>query len=106
MLRKGNNLKQLNYDSANLRFSDHRPVYATFSCTISVVDQKQKDRLSREIYNHRLVVVGEAYDESTDEDLISYKSLEPGLPPASSDKRKWWLENGMYSFVVKLVLPA
>jgi len=26
--------------------------------------------------------------------LIGYAAIEPGLPPASSDRQKWWLENG------------
>lgn len=32
-------------------------------------------------------------EESDDEDLIGYDSIEPGLPPASSDRQKWWLDN-------------
>lgn len=32
-------------------------------------------------------------DDSDDEDLIGYESVEPGLPPASSDQKKWWLDN-------------
>jgi hypothetical protein len=39
-------------------------------------------------------------DETDDEDLLGYESVEPGLPPASSDRRKWWLDNGTY-----LLLP-
>lgn len=33
-------------------------------------------------------------DDLDDEDLIGYDPIAPGLPPASSDRRKWWLENG------------
>lgn len=33
-------------------------------------------------------------DDSEDEDLIGYDAIEPGLPPASSDRQRWWLENG------------
>ena len=35
-----------------------------------------------------------AGDDSDDEDLIGYDAIEPGLPAASSDRHKWWLENG------------
>ena len=34
-------------------------------------------------------------EESDDDSIYGYESVEPGLPPASSDRRKWWLDNGM-----------
>ena len=100
VLRKGDNLKQINYTTAPLRFSDHRPVYATFQCTISAIDEDLKESLSREIYAKRRADVGDTTanarnGEHDDEDLIGYDSIAPGLPPASSDRRKWWLDNGM-----------
>ena len=99
VLRKGTNLRQINYNTASLRFSDHRPVFATFQCTVSIVDEARREALSREIYEKRRYEVGgttasNPNDESDDEDLIGYDSIEPGLPPASSDSRKWWLDNG------------
>lgn len=99
ILRKGTNLRQINYNSAPLRFSDHRPVYATFQCTVSIIDEAVRESLSREIYEKRRREVGgttanTADDDTDDEDLIGYDPIEPGLPPASSDKRKWWLDNG------------
>jgi endonuclease/exonuclease/phosphatase family metal-dependent hydrolase len=99
ILRKGINIRQINYNTAPLRFSDHRPVYATFQCTVSIVDEEIKDALSREIYEKKRSEVGhptinDGSDSSDDEDLIGYDSIEPSLPPASSDQRKWWLDNG------------
>ncbi|KAF2842898.1 hypothetical protein M501DRAFT_993676 [Patellaria atrata CBS 101060] len=99
VLRKGDILRQINYNTAPLRFSDHRPVYATFDCTISAIDEKKKEQLSHETYERRRAVVGNStanapMDDTDDEDLIGYDSIEPGLPPASSDRRKWWLDNG------------
>lgn len=100
VLRKGDNIRQINYDAAPLKFSDHRPVYATFQCLISKVDEKKKEQLSQDLYHQRRNVVGDTrvtggLDETDDEDLIGYDSIEPGLPPASSDRRKWWLDNGL-----------
>ncbi|KEQ63117.1 uncharacterized protein M437DRAFT_65721 [Aureobasidium melanogenum CBS 110374] len=100
VLTKGNNLRQIHYNTAPLRFSDHRPVYATFQCTITVIDEKKKQEISEGLYRQRRAVVGgntatARPDDTDDEDLIGYESIEPGLPPASSDKRKWWLDNGM-----------
>lgn len=99
ILRKGSNLRQLAYNSAPLRFSDHRPVYAIFECTVSIVNEKRRDKISREIYERRKAEVGGdaatlISHETDDEDLIGYDAIEPGLPPASSDRQKWWLESG------------
>ncbi|KAG4029922.1 hypothetical protein MFRU_014g02140 [Monilinia fructicola] len=99
ILRKGNNLRQINYNTAPLRFSDHRPVYATFQCTVSIIDESIRESLSRSIYDRRREEIGGAMassrmDGTDDEDLIGFESIEPGLPPASSDQRKWWLDGG------------
>ncbi|TVY50870.1 Inositol-1,4,5-trisphosphate 5-phosphatase 1 [Lachnellula cervina] len=99
ILRKGTNLRQINYNTAPLRFSDHRPVYATFQCTVSIVNEAIRESLSREIYEKRRLEVGSTTanthgDDTDDEDLIGYDPIEPGLPPASSDRGKWWLDNG------------
>ncbi|KAI8288642.1 Inositol-1,4,5-trisphosphate 5-phosphatase 1 [Colletotrichum sp. SAR11_57] len=80
ILRKGSNLRQLAYNSAPLKFSDHRPV------------------ISHDLYQRRKAEVGDSTanldsEETDDEDLIGYEAIEPGLPPASSDRQKWWLEN-------------
>ena len=66
---------------------------------VNIVNEKLRDKISRGIYERRKAEVGGdtanlAADESEDEDLIGYDAIEPGLPPASSDRQKWWLENG------------
>ncbi|TQN74167.1 Inositol-1,4,5-trisphosphate 5-phosphatase 1 [Colletotrichum shisoi] len=98
ILRKGANLRQLAYNSAPLKFSDHRPVYAIFQCSVSIVDETHRDRISKELYQRRKAELGDVVanpdsEETDDEDLIGYEAIEPGLPPASSDRQKWWLEN-------------
>lgn len=99
ILRKGPNLRQLVYNCAPLKFSDHRPVYALFDCVVSIVNEAARDKISREVYLKRKAEVGDATanvntEDTEDEDLIGYDAIEPGLPPASSDRQKWWLENG------------
>jgi hypothetical protein len=104
ILRKGSNIRQIAYHSANLRYSDHKPVYATFECTVSIVDEVTKAKLSERLFEKRRREVGGAGGiidrDSEDEDLIDthnevFESVEPGLPPASSERKKWWLEGGM-----------
>ncbi|KAH6899006.1 SacI homology domain-containing protein [Thelonectria olida] len=99
ILRKGPNLRQLLYDSAPLKFSDHRPVHALFECKVGMVNEGVRETISRELYQRRKAEVGDATahmglgEDTEDEDLIGYDSIEPGLPPASSDRQKWWLDN-------------
>ena len=100
----GTKLKQLEYDSVqNMRFSDHRPVYSTFELGVRVVDEARKEELTRKLYKKRakevnaksFVTESEDDDEDDDDDIeetIGYQSIEEGLPPASSDRRKWWLD--------------
>lgn len=99
ILRKGTNIRQLSYDSAPLKFSDHRPVYATFQCVVSIVDENLRETISHHLYQRRKAELGQGgsaldLDESDEEDLIGYDAIEPGLPPASSDRQRWWLEHG------------
>ena len=54
--------------------------------------------ISQELYRRRKAEVGDPLhgedgEETEDEDLIGYDAIEPGLPPASSDRQKWWLDN-------------
>lgn len=86
VLYRGKNLRQLSYNTVPLRFSDHRPVYATFRCAVSVVDEAAKEKLSKEIYTNRRAevghLVGPEEDSSRDEDdLLDFEPIEPG--------RKW-----------------
>ncbi len=96
-------MKQINYNTAPLRFSDHRPVYATFQCAVNDIDEAKRESLSQDIYTRRRADVGDTTANATnedivdDEDLIGYDSIAPELPPASSDRRKWWLDNGALS---------
>lgn len=107
VLSKGDTLRQIVYNSAPLRFSDHRPVYATFSCSISVVDENSRDKLAVELRNKakNALASGESSDvldsgteDADEDDFVDISSLntgDHGLPPPSSASRKWWLDNSM-----------
>jgi hypothetical protein len=105
VLWKGENLRQTNYNTAPLRFSDHRPVYATFQCRIKVEDTLKKESLAREIYETRRAefqngLVGNVTSEPDDDETLSYDPVAPGLPPASSERQKWWINDGMNQFTL------
>lgn len=66
---------------------------------MSAVDEVRKESLGRKIYAKRRLEVGDTTanarnNDWNDEDIIGYDSIAPGLPPASSDRRKWWLDDG------------
>ena len=95
---KGDNLRQIDYNIAPLRFSDHRPVYATFQCTVSVVDSMKKDKLSREIYARRRAEIGSniatTKKDDIDDDVTGYDIVTSRLPPTTSGPRNRRSNNG------------
>ncbi|KAK6528858.1 inositol polyphosphate 5-phosphatase, variant 2 [Orbilia ellipsospora] len=88
ILRKGSNVRQLTYNSAPLKFSDHRPVYATFEATIQFINEEVKERLSQQIYASRRDSVGAKFtgtstpnlldDDESEEELVGYDPIAPG----------------------------
>jgi hypothetical protein len=82
-------------------------VYGLFQCGVSIIDERRKDQLASELYRKRRAVVGgntanTNIEDTEDEDLIGYDAIEPGLPPASSDRRKWWLDGGKFLYQIVL----
>jgi hypothetical protein len=99
ILWRGNNLRQTNYQTADLKVSDHRPVWATFDCAIDIVDHALKESLRRSIYEEKQGHGHTSLADSVslldmDDDESPHISIAPGLPPASSDRSRWWLDNG------------
>lgn len=74
-------------------------MYAAYECKVSIVDEDHREAISKSLYERRKADVGDVTahagegEDTEDEDLIGYASIEPGLPPASSDRQKWWLDN-------------
>ncbi|RMD43958.1 hypothetical protein DV735_g1166, partial [Chaetothyriales sp. CBS 134920] len=97
----GTRLKQVEYSSVMaMRFSDHKPIYSIFQLGVRVVDEVKRDELTKKLYKKRArEVKAEDHEHDHDEDesdleeTIGYKSIQEGLPPASSDRRKWWLDD-------------
>ena len=102
-------MKQTNYMTAPLKFSDHRPVFATFDCTVTIVDEAKRQHLTQSLYAARRLDVGDIITQTAnnddDEDFVGYDSIAPELPPASSDRRKWWLDNGRSRQAYKVTVP-
>lgn len=107
MLWKGRGLKQVGYVAANLKTSDHRPVSSLFDCTINIVDEDEKEKLNRilfERHRHSYGVSISKDDLSENED--DYIRTLQGIPSASSDYYKWWLDNGMMKYLTVSFVPS
>ncbi|OGE54052.1 hypothetical protein PENARI_c006G02834 [Penicillium arizonense] len=100
VLWRGTNLRQTHYQTADLKVSDHRPVWATFDCVIDIVDNGLKEKLRRSIYGEKQRQLNGSLADSVslldldDDDMVPQVSIAPGLPPASSDRNRWWLDHG------------
>lgn len=100
ILWRGSNLRQTNYQTADLKVSDHRPVWATFDCVIDIVDHALKESLRQSIYEEKQGHGHNSFADSVslldldDDEMTTHVSIAPGLPPASSDRSRWWLDNG------------
>lgn len=106
ILYKGDPLKQINYTTAPLYFSDHRPVYATFQCIISHVDESLKERLVHELYENRKLqlkkIAARARGAVIDSNIAEYEFIGSEQPGTSSDHNRWWLDDGKGSTVVSI----
>ncbi|KAF9780045.1 inositol polyphosphate phosphatase [Thelephora terrestris] len=77
------------YNRAELKSSDHRPVFALFRTVVWVVDQVKQDALARLLLEN---VTSTSNDEKLDEKLAAL-TLHPStndLPPPSSEDTAWW----------------
>ncbi|KAK2750115.1 inositol polyphosphate 5-phosphatase [Myotisia sp. PD_48] len=91
ILWRGANIRQLEYQTAPLKFSDHRPVYSIFECGITIVDTKLKEGMAATLYaeqkRRREAATTSVVSENIDEDGLADEPIAPGLPPPSSDQR-------------------
>ncbi|ANB15579.1 phosphatidylinositol-3-/phosphoinositide 5-phosphatase INP53 [Sugiyamaella lignohabitans] len=104
ILSRGTNIRQLSYNSAPVMFSDHRPVYATFTAQVIIIDDDAKQKLSNQIYQKRRDEVGDTNILVNILDL-NENMLTHGLPPPSTDSKKWWIAGGQHA-KVDLAVPS
>lgn len=91
VLVKGKNIKKRAYNSVpSIKFSDHRPVYALFDITVSVVDEARADKLYYQLYDRR-----RDYLLKRGEPVLSEANSHNTLQHPSSETQKWWAGGGM-----------
>ena len=59
ILYRGQGIKLLEYSSANLKMSDHRPVHASFVVQCRIVEEAKREQMAKEIYEKRKNVIGD-----------------------------------------------
>lgn len=72
---------------------------------IDVVDLGLKDDLRRLLYKekqHDALSSSVHLLDLDEDDSMAQVSIAPGLPPASSDRTRWWLDQGMCSDSAKI----
>ncbi|KAF8269062.1 SacI homology domain-containing protein [Lactarius quietus] len=88
VLYRGNKLDQSIYSRAELRGSDHRPVYAAFRATVHIIDHAKKSALGRLLMES---VTSAEPGETLEEKLAALTfSHSDDLPPPSSETEAWW----------------
>ena len=103
------------YNRAELRSSDHRPVFALFRTTVWVVDQAKRDALARLLLeNVTSTSNGEKLDEKLaaltlhpsiddreyfDSTLEFFDLTQRPVPPPSSEDNAWWDHPGTYHHI-------
>ncbi|KAJ9119073.1 hypothetical protein QFC22_003564 [Naganishia vaughanmartiniae] len=73
ILYKGEDLYQTSYDIAQVRASDHRPVYATFTTEVHIVDHKKEEQI-RSVLKKQVLTREHGSDKG---------ARPPPVPPAS-----------------------
>ncbi|KAI0775957.1 DNase I-like protein [Trametes elegans] len=89
ILFKGSNLDLAVYSRADLKCSDHRPVFAIFRAEVRIIDHAKRNALSKLLLES---VTSTAPGEKLDEKLagLTFTPDVPELPPPSSDDAAWW----------------
>ncbi|PRT56928.1 Polyphosphatidylinositol phosphatase INP52 [Wickerhamiella sorbophila] len=105
ILTRGKNVRNLAYNSATkIKFSDHRPVYALFEVTVTIIDETKKDTLFHELYHERREQMGPDTTLLINDEEFREAVVTPSrLPHPSTDSKKWWAGEGLASKIP--VLP-
>ncbi|KAJ5328982.1 hypothetical protein N7452_009372 [Penicillium brevicompactum] len=82
VLWRGNNLRQTHYQTADLKVSDHQRKAEA----VNIWGKQDSDQAS--------IAKSISLLDLDEDEITPGVSIAPGLPPASSDRSRWWLDNG------------
>jgi len=86
ILHRGNQLNLNVYSRAELRGSDHKPVFAIYGAEVRIIDRVKKATLSQMLLES---IVSLEPGEKLDKKLAKL-AIPRQLPPPSSDENSWW----------------
>ncbi|KAF8592645.1 DNase I-like protein [Ramaria rubella] len=96
VLFRGNQLDLSVYSRAELKGSDHRPVFAVFGAVIRIIDHVKRAALNQQLIQR---IASTAPNEKLDDKLavlmFTNETVHVELPPPSSDGQAWWDGPGM-----------
>ncbi|KAF9076927.1 inositol polyphosphate phosphatase [Rhodocollybia butyracea] len=100
ILYRGFQLDLSAYSRAELKGSDHKPVFAVFRPNIRIIDPVKKAALSRLLLSSVLhTAPGEKLDDKLASMVLPDNFYSTELPPPSTDENSWWdtpdLPNGV-----------
>ncbi|PVF99952.1 DNase I-like protein [Serendipita vermifera] len=91
ILHRGNQLDLEKYFRAELKSSDHRPVYALFRAEVRIVDQAKRSVLQKSLLQQ---ITSTSSSEKLDEKLAPLRNTAPDIstlpPPSSGALDDWW----------------
>ncbi|KAJ4479331.1 inositol polyphosphate phosphatase [Lentinula aciculospora] len=91
VLYRGHQLDLSAYSRAELRGSDHKPVFAVFRPSIRIIDTTKRAALSRLLLDSVLhTEPGEKLDDKLASMVLPDDFQSNELPPPSSDEQMWW----------------
>ncbi|KAK0230560.1 inositol polyphosphate phosphatase [Armillaria fumosa] len=89
ILYRGSQLDLSVYSRAELRGSDHRPVFAIFRANVRIIDSTKRAALQKVLLDSVISTVpGEKLDEKLASLIITLDHQD--LPPPSTDEKAWW----------------
>ncbi|KAL1680770.1 SacI homology domain-containing protein [Schizophyllum commune] len=90
ILYRGDALNLQAYSRAELRGSDHKPVYAVFGADVRIIDPVKRAALSQLLLQSvTSTAPGEKLDEKLAK-LVLPSDIAHDLPPPSTDDSAWW----------------
>ncbi|KAK4058577.1 Inositol-1,4,5-trisphosphate 5-phosphatase 1 [Microbotryomycetes sp. JL221] len=91
ILYSGQHIDVNRYQRAELKTSDHRPVYAMFTSQIKSVNFELKQEIQKQLLSK---IVSHSMNETLDDKLTRLIELNQEVSEPSNDKQAWWNEIG------------
>jgi len=89
ILHRGNQLNLSVYSRAELRGSDHKPVFAIYNAEVRIIDRIKKATLSQMLLESTASMEpGDKLDKKLANLILPADTRQ--LPPPSSDENSWW----------------